>query len=82
MNFYSQLSISQRFSGGFFQMKLHKMKHLLPISAATITLVSNQGTADAATVYTVKKNDTLGDISIHYGVSVQAIKQANHKTND
>ncbi|PDZ72543.1 LysM peptidoglycan-binding domain-containing protein [Bacillus pseudomycoides] len=63
-------------------MKLHKMKHLLPISAATITLVSNQGTADAATVYTVKKNDTLGDISIHYGVSVQAIKQANHKTND
>ncbi|MBO1578049.1 LysM peptidoglycan-binding domain-containing protein [Bacillus sp. XF8] len=63
-------------------MKLHKMKNLLPISAATITLVSNQGTADAATVHTVKKNDTLWDISSHYGVSVQAIKQTNHKTND
>lgn len=36
-------------------MKLHKVKNLLPISAATITLVSNQGTADAATIYTVKK---------------------------
>ncbi|WIY62330.1 LysM peptidoglycan-binding domain-containing protein [Bacillus arachidis] len=63
-------------------MKLHKVKNLLPISAATITLVSNQGTADAATIYTVKKNDTLSDISIHYGVSVQAIKQANNKMND
>lgn len=63
-------------------MKLHKMKHLLPISAVTITLVSNQGVADAATVYTVKKNDTLWDISNQYGVSVQAMKQANHKKND
>ncbi|KEK22824.1 LysM peptidoglycan-binding domain-containing protein [Bacillus gaemokensis] len=63
-------------------MKLHKVKNWIPLSAAIITLASNQGVADAATVHTVKKNDTLWDISNQYGVSIQSIKQANHKTNN
>ncbi|WP_459501781.1 cell wall hydrolase [Bacillus sp. C1] len=63
-------------------MKLHKLKNLLPLSAATITLVSNQGTAEAATVHTVKENEALWSISKQYGVSIQSIKQANNKTND
>ncbi|EOV9527192.1 MULTISPECIES: LysM peptidoglycan-binding domain-containing protein [Bacillus cereus group] len=60
-------------------MKLRKVQSLLPISAAMITLISNPVEADAST-YTVKKNDTLSDISNQYGVSVQSLKQANNKT--
>ncbi|EMA6343041.1 LysM peptidoglycan-binding domain-containing protein [Bacillus cytotoxicus] len=60
-------------------MKLRKVQSLLPISAAMITLISNPVEADAST-YTVKKNDTLSDISMQYGVSVQSLKQANNKT--
>lgn len=44
-------------------MKLHKVRNWLPLSAAAITLVSNQGVAEASTIYTVKKNDTLSHIS-------------------
>lgn len=60
-------------------MKLRKVQNLLPISAAMITLISSPVEADAST-YTVKKNDTLSDISNQYGVSVQSLKQANNKT--
>ncbi|KFM99704.1 LysM peptidoglycan-binding domain-containing protein [Bacillus clarus] len=63
-------------------MKLKKVEGLLPLSAAMITIVSNPGFAEASTVYTVQKNDTLGDISNQYGISVQTLKQINNKTND
>ncbi|HDR7738585.1 TPA: LysM peptidoglycan-binding domain-containing protein, partial [Bacillus thuringiensis] len=33
-------------------------------------------------VYTVQKNDTLGEIGNQYGISVQVLKQANNKTTD
>lgn len=63
-------------------MKLIKVRNLLPLSAAMIVLVSNPGGADASSVYTVQKNDTLGDISNQYEVSVQSLKQINNKTNN
>ncbi|WP_028402377.1 LysM peptidoglycan-binding domain-containing protein [Ectobacillus panaciterrae] len=63
-------------------MKLHKMKNWMTLSAATITLTTTQGVASAATVHTVKENDSLWKISKQYGMSVQSIKQANQKTND
>ncbi|WP_163247486.1 cell wall hydrolase [Bacillus tropicus] len=63
-------------------MKLLKIKHIIPISAAAITFVCSQSTAEASTIHTVKKNDTLWGISKQYGVSIQSIKQANHKGND
>ncbi|MDD1368994.1 LysM peptidoglycan-binding domain-containing protein [Bacillus sp. MHSD_36] len=63
-------------------MKLSKIKHIIPISAAAITFLCHQSTAEASTIHTVKKNDTLWDISKQYGVSVQSIKQANNKGND
>ena len=63
-------------------MKLLKIKHIIPLSAAAITFVCNQSTAEASTIHTVKKNDTLWGISKQYGVSIQSIKQANNKGND
>ncbi|MED2183740.1 cell wall hydrolase [Bacillus wiedmannii] len=63
-------------------MKLLKTKHIIPISAAAITFVCHQSTAEASTIHTVKKNDTLWGISKQYGVSIQSIKQANNKGND
>lgn len=63
-------------------MKLCKVKTLLPLSAAMITIVSNPVGAAASTVYTVQKNDTLEAISKQYEVSVQSLKQANSKAND
>lgn len=63
-------------------MKLLKIKHIIPISAAAITFVCHQSTAEASTIHTVKKNDTLWGISKQYGVSVQSIKRANNKGND
>ncbi len=60
-------------------MKLLKIKHIIPISAAAITFVCHQSTAEASTIHTVKKNDTLWGISKQYGVSIQSIKQANNK---
>ncbi|MGE7860273.1 cell wall hydrolase [Bacillus mobilis] len=63
-------------------MKLLKIKHIIPISAAALTFICHQGTAEASTIHTVKKNDTLWGISKQYGVSIQSIKQANNKGND
>ena len=63
-------------------MKLLKIKHIIPLSAAAITFVCSQSTAEASTIHTVQKNDTLWGISKQYGVSIQSIKQANHKGND
>ncbi len=63
-------------------MKLLKLKHIIPLSAAAITFVCSQSTAEASTIHTVKKNDTLWGISKQYGVSIQSIKQANNKGND
>ena len=63
-------------------MKLLKIKHIIPLSAAAITFICSQSTAEASTIHTVKKNDTLWGISKQYGVSIQSIKQANHKGND
>lgn len=63
-------------------MKLLKIKHIIPLSAAAITFVCHQSTAEASTIHTVKKNDTLWGISKQYGVSIQSIKQANNKGND
>ncbi|PFN48197.1 cell wall hydrolase [Bacillus thuringiensis] len=63
-------------------MELCKIKSLLPLSAAMIVFVSNPGGVDASTVYMVQKNDTLGDISNRYEVSIQSIKQASNKTNN
>ncbi len=63
-------------------MKLLKIKHIIPLSAAAITFVCSQSTAEASTIHTVKKNDTLWGISKRYDVSIQSIKQANHKGND
>jgi len=37
---------------------------------------------ESTTIYTVKKNDTLGHIALRYGVSVNAIKQANGLSKD
>ncbi len=44
-------------------MKLFKIKHIIPFSAAAITFVCNQSAAEASTIHTVKKNDTLWGIS-------------------
>ncbi len=63
-------------------MKLLKIKHIIPLSAAAITFVCSHSTAEASTIHTVKKNDTLWGISKQYGVSIQSIKQANNKGND
>ncbi|PED40789.1 cell wall hydrolase [Bacillus cereus] len=63
-------------------MKLCKTRSLLPLSAAIITFALHPGRADASTIYTVQKNDTLGDISNQYGVSLKSLKQANNKVND
>ncbi|TCJ86281.1 UNVERIFIED_ORG: N-acetylmuramoyl-L-alanine amidase [Bacillus cereus] len=63
-------------------MKLLKIKHIIPLSAAAITFVCHQSTTEASTIHTVKKNDTLWGISKQYGVSIQSIKQANNKGND
>ncbi|MGQ0417905.1 LysM peptidoglycan-binding domain-containing protein, partial [Bacillus sp. HC-TM] len=63
-------------------MKLLKLKHIIPLSAAAIAFVCSQSTAEASTIHTVKKNDTLWGISKQYGVSIQSIKQANNKGND
>ncbi|CUB15672.1 Spore cortex-lytic enzyme precursor [Bacillus cereus] len=63
-------------------MKLCKVQTLVPASVAMITLIANPIGAAASTVYTVKKNDSLGKISNQYGVSVQALKHANNKATD
>ncbi|MDR4343031.1 LysM peptidoglycan-binding domain-containing protein, partial [Bacillus anthracis] len=55
-------------------MKLLKIKHIIPLSAAAITFVCSQSTAEASTIHTVQKNDTLWGISKQYGVSIQSIK--------
>lgn len=44
-------------------MQLLKIKHIIPLSAAAITFVCNQGVAEASTIHTVKR-------MIHFGVSV------------
>ncbi|MGX1461273.1 peptidoglycan lytic transglycosylase [Bacillus thuringiensis] len=62
-------------------MKHCRKRNLIPISAVAIALIANQGVADAATVHSVKKGDALWNISKQYGVSIQSIIQANHKTN-
>ncbi|HGA0509954.1 TPA: cell wall hydrolase [Bacillus pacificus] len=63
-------------------MNLLKIKHIVPLSAAAITFLCSHSTAEASTIHTVKKNDTLWGISKQYGVSIQSIKQANNKGND
>ncbi|HHY0839362.1 LysM peptidoglycan-binding domain-containing protein [Bacillus cereus] len=63
-------------------MKLCKVQTLVPASVSMITLISNPIGASASTGYTVQKNDTLGKISTQYGISVQALKQANNKITD
>ena len=40
-------------------MKLLKLKHIIPLSAA-ITFVCSQSTAEASTIHTVKERYTLG----------------------
>ena len=44
-------------------MKLLKIKHIIPISAAAITFVCSQSTAEASTIHTVKR-------TIHFGALV------------
>ena len=44
-------------------MKLLKIKHILPLSAAAITFVCSQSTAEASTIHTVKR-------MIHFGALV------------
>ena len=63
-------------------MKLLKIKHIIPLSAAAITFVCSQSTAEASTIHTVKRTIHFWGISKQYGVSIQSIKQANNKGND
>ncbi len=44
-------------------MKLLKIKHIIPLSAAAITFVCSQSTAEASTIHTVKR-------MIHFGALV------------
>ena len=44
-------------------MKLLKIKHIIPLSAAAITFVCSQSTAEASTIHTVKR-------TIHFGALV------------
>ena len=44
-------------------MKLLKLKHIIPLSAAAITFVCSQSTAEASTIHTVKR-------TIHFGALV------------
>lgn len=63
-------------------MNLYKAKSGVALSTVMFTLLANQGEAAAATIHTVKKGDTLWDISKQYGVTVQSIKRANHKSKE
>lgn len=61
-------------------MKLLK-KIILGLTLASV-LLSFQLQADAASNYTVKKGDTLWNISKKNGVSVSLLKKVNHKATD
>ncbi|EOO04685.1 hypothetical protein IAW_06089 [Bacillus cereus str. Schrouff] len=63
-------------------MNLHKAKSGIVLSAVMCTLLVNQGEAAAETIHTVKKGETLWNISKRYGVTAQSIKQANQKSSD
>ena len=52
------------------------------LATAGYTLFGQTSALADTTLYTVKKNDTLGHIALRFGVSVKELKQANGLKND
>lgn len=52
------------------------------LATAGYTLFGQPSAQADTTLYTVKKNDTLGHIALRFGVSVKELKQANGLQND
>lgn len=61
-------------------MKL--LKKAVICSTLALSLFSFQSNADAAAGYIVQKGDTFWNIGKRYGVSVQQLKNINHKNTD
>lgn len=59
-----------------------KIKIVAAICTVYLILLESNGKASAATIHIVKEKDTLWDLSKYYGVTIQSIKQASHKSND
>jgi len=57
-------------------------KIIISLTLAISVLFLGTNATEAATTYSVKNGDTLWNIAIHYGLSVNAIKTANNKTSD
>lgn len=57
-------------------------KLLMTFTLATSLFFVGANQTEAATTHTVRSGDTLWKIATHYGVSVNAIKAANHKSGD
>ncbi len=56
--------------------------HTALLATAGYTILGQTSARAATTLYTVKKNDTLGHIALRFGVSVKELKQANGLKND
>ncbi|HWO95902.1 MAG TPA: cell wall hydrolase [Bacillus sp. (in: firmicutes)] len=63
-------------------MKKTSMKKWAFASAATLTFLAAQGTAEAATPHKVVKGDTLWELGNQHGVTVDELKKVNNRQND
>lgn len=58
------------------------MKKWVFASAASLSFLAAQGTAEAAALHKVVKGDTLWELGQQNGVTVDELKKANHRQND
>ncbi|MCM3003089.1 cell wall hydrolase [Priestia koreensis] len=63
-------------------MKKNSMKKWVIASTATFSFLTIQGVAQADTQHSVHEGDTLWSLGQKYGVSVDNIKNVNHRQND
>ncbi|KOO50521.1 cell wall hydrolase [Priestia koreensis] len=63
-------------------MKKNSMKKWVIASTATFSFLTIQGVAQADTQHNVHEGDTLWSLGQKYGVSVDNIKNVNHRQND
>ena len=61
---------------------MKKFKKLLLGSILSVSLLGVHTNADAATNYQVKSGDTFWKIATRYGVTINSLKAANHRTSN
>jgi N-acetylmuramoyl-L-alanine amidase len=61
---------------------MKKFKKLIIGSLLSVSLFGFQSNADAASNYQVKSGDTFWKVATRYGVTVNSLKAANHRTSN